>query len=153
MDGHGCSPAVDLSVASSDSTEKEMTRAQKKNALKHQKRREKKNKKQQAAATTVESTMEGVVEAMETMSVSTSEAPPPPPPPLKGHDNDQEMAQEDRDREVLKRTRNIRKKLKQIEDLERRIASGEIAKPDKDQLGKITKKEDFLEELEELEAS
>ena len=50
----------------------------------------------------------------------------------------------------LKRIRALRKKLKQIEDLESRIASGEITKPDHDQLNKIAKKEEFLKELKDL---
>ena len=54
-------------------------------------------------------------------------------------------------KDVLKRVRAIRKKLKQIEELEARISSGDITKPDQDQLNKLAKKEEFLEELKELQ--
>lgn len=56
------------------------------------------------------------------------------------------------DKDILKRIRALRKKLKQIDELEARIASCEIDKPDSDQVNKIAKKEAFLEELESLEA-
>ena len=54
------------------------------------------------------------------------------------------------DRDRLKRERALRKKLKQIRDLEARIASGEISKPDRDQQAKIAKKADIEEELMDL---
>lgn len=50
----------------------------------------------------------------------------------------------------LKRIRALRKKIKQIVELENRIASGEITNPDQDQLNKIEKKDLFIKELEEL---
>ena len=60
----------------------------------------------------------------------------------------QKQAGASRDR--LKRERALRKKLKQIRDLEERIASGEIGKPDHDQLAKIAKKADIEAELVDL---
>ena len=57
----------------------------------------------------------------------------------------------DQDRDNLKRVRNIRKKLKQIEDLEQRISAGDI-KPDRDQLNKISKKQELKDELASLTA-
>ena len=59
----------------------------------------------------------------------------------------------DTSRERLKRERALRKKLKQIKDLEVRIASGEISSPDQDQLTKIAKKADIEAELLELSPS
>ena len=53
--------------------------------------------------------------------------------------------------EVLKKIRNLRKKLKQIEDLEKRIQSGELKNPEKEQLEKIAKKETIVSEIEDLE--
>ena len=53
-------------------------------------------------------------------------------------------------RDKLKRERALRKKLKQINELEARIASGEIPKPDRDQLTKIAKKEEIEAELLDL---
>lgn len=53
--------------------------------------------------------------------------------------------------EVLKKVRQLRKKLKQIEELERRIESGDIKEPDKDQREKIAKKQGIVDEMEELQ--
>lgn len=53
--------------------------------------------------------------------------------------------------EVLKKVRQLRKKLKQIEDLERRIESGELKDPEKDQLEKISKKSVIVAEMEDLQ--
>lgn len=50
------------------------------------------------------------------------------------------------DKETLKRVRALRKKLKQIDELQTKIESGEIATPDQDQLSKISKKDEFLAE-------
>ena len=50
------------------------------------------------------------------------------------------------DKETLKRVRALRKKLKQIDELQARIESGEIVSPDQDQLNKISKKDEFLAE-------
>lgn len=58
---------------------------------------------------------------------------------------------EDEERERLKRERALRKKLKQIRDLEARITSGEITKPDRDQQAKIAKKAEIEAELQLLE--
>lgn len=60
---------------------------------------------------------------------------------------------EDMERDRLKRERALRKKLKQIRDLEARIATGEISKPDRDQQAKIAKKSEIEAELFDLEGS
>lgn len=57
---------------------------------------------------------------------------------------------EDDERDRLKRERALRKKLKQIRDLEVRITSGEITKPDRDQQAKIAKKAEIEAELQLL---
>ena len=54
------------------------------------------------------------------------------------------------DKEALKRVRALRKKLKQIDELNARIESGEIVTPDQDQLSKISKKDEFLAEYVSL---
>lgn len=51
---------------------------------------------------------------------------------------------------LLKRIRALRKKIKQIEDLETKLDSGEIL--EKEQLEKISKKDSFMEELSTLTA-
>jgi len=53
--------------------------------------------------------------------------------------------------DTLRKVRQLRKKLKQIEDLERRVASGEL-QPDGDQKEKMSKKAGIVEEMELLQA-
>ena len=50
-------------------------------------------------------------------------------------------------KEKLKRVRQLRKKLKQIDDLQSRINSGELATPDADQVAKLSRRDDLVEEL------
>ncbi|ODM98718.1 Partner of Y14 and mago [Orchesella cincta] len=50
-----------------------------------------------------------------------------------------------------KRLRNLKKRLKEIEALEQRIASGELNSPEKEQLEKIQRKDEVLDEIDELE--
>lgn len=51
-----------------------------------------------------------------------------------------------------KRLRNLRKKLKQIDELQSKIDSKEIIEPTKEQIEKLNKREAILEEMEALEA-
>ena len=53
--------------------------------------------------------------------------------------------------EVIKKIRNMRKKLKQIQQLEKRIQTGELKDPKKEQLQKISKKDAILAEIKDLE--
>jgi len=53
--------------------------------------------------------------------------------------------------DTLRKVRQLRKKLKQIEDLERRVASGEL-QPDGDQKEKMSKKAGIVKEMELLQA-
>lgn len=55
--------------------------------------------------------------------------------------------------DLQRKVRNLRKKLKQIEELEAKIASGEMAHPEQGQLDKISKKGEVLRELEELSSA
>lgn len=52
-----------------------------------------------------------------------------------------------------KRLKNLKKKLREIESIEAKIESGEVKKPDKDQLEKVNKKEEVLSEILALELS
>lgn len=51
-----------------------------------------------------------------------------------------------------KRIKNLRKKLKQINELQARIDSGELKKPEAEQLVKLSKKEEIEKEIEDLKA-
>lgn len=65
-------------------------------------------------------------------------------------DGEQFSLSKDIDDDTKKRLRNLRKKLKQIEELKTRIDSGELA-PSKEQLDKLAKCQMIKEEIEEIE--
>jgi len=52
-----------------------------------------------------------------------------------------------------KKLRNMRKKLRDIETLEKKIADGSLAKPEPEQLEKVARKPVMLEEIADLEAA
>lgn len=119
-----------------------MSKNQKKHARKRQKKKE---KKESEIVFEIEEVIEGFQKTSLTDPVDEISAPPPLDPPLLA---DTQVTPDDKD--VIKRIRGLRKKLKQIEELERRITSGDIIKPDSDQRNKISKKEEILEELKTL---
>ena len=137
-----------ISTHDEPNEEKPMSRAQKKNARKKQKKREKASE----LLFEVEEITSAIEQASLQDSSSCSEFPPhitaTSPIATKPEASSETTSFGDN----LKKIRALRKKLKQIEDLERRIACREILKPDKDQLNKIAKKEGFLKELKELTA-
>merc|ERR1712210_48619 len=50
-----------------------------------------------------------------------------------------------------RKLRNLRKKLRDIEALEAKLASGEISTPEPEQLEKVSRKSDVMEEIAALE--
>lgn len=52
----------------------------------------------------------------------------------------------------VKRVKNLRKKLRQIEELQAKIDSGELVNPEATQLDKLSRRKEIEKELEELEA-
>lgn len=55
--------------------------------------------------------------------------------------------------DTAKRIKALKKKLRQMDDLQAKIDSGEIAKPDKTQLEKLGRREGVQKELDQLEKS
>ncbi|XP_062855131.1 partner of Y14 and mago [Trichomycterus rosablanca] len=55
--------------------------------------------------------------------------------------------------EKAKKIKNLRKKLRQVEDLQQKVDSGELHNPTKDQLDKLERAQAIREELRQLEAS
>lgn len=53
--------------------------------------------------------------------------------------------------DVTKKIKKFRKKLREIESIEAKLASGELKKPDADQMEKVSRKKQILEQLKELE--
>ena len=131
-----------LLVAGNYDDMKPLSKSQKKHARRKQKKKETKENEQ---VYEIEELIKGFEKTSifnETEDQSVNHQPHPlimPPDPSSLDD-----------RETLKRVRALRKKVKQIEDLEQRIESGEISKPDKDQLNKISKKHEIVTELNSL---
>lgn len=108
-----------------------------KSAKKKAKQKEKKQQREEAARKElIDSVTKGVSEVKVVQCASVNEA--------KDHS---QMTQE----EKLKRVKNLNKKIRQVEELESKIASGDIKAPDKDQQEKLNKKQSFIDEIEELE--
>ncbi|XP_033731700.1 partner of Y14 and mago-like [Pecten maximus] len=112
-----------------------MSKAAKKNA----KRKEK--KKQQGHNENVESVTRSLADSVLSNDQSQSS---------KQSSNQSEMPLQDK-ADIEKKIRNLKKKLRQIEDLENKIKSGEIKEPAKEQLEKLSKKTSVLSDIEDLE--
>lgn len=180
-------PAVPYSPSSITSTEldmdtsseKVMTRAQKKNAKKKLKRKDQKGHE-------VAFEIEEVTVSLEQLEVAS---PPEATPPLKPSTKEPAVTSKEKKKDGSKvptvlatgpakasppestaassrleegdssgdahqrKVRNLRKKLKQIEELEAKIASGEITHPEQGQLDKISKKGEVVKELGELSSA
>uniref|UniRef100_H2ZGG2 WIBG Mago-binding domain-containing protein n=1 Tax=Ciona savignyi TaxID=51511 RepID=H2ZGG2_CIOSA len=54
--------------------------------------------------------------------------------------------------DVAKKIKNLNKKIRQIDELQAKIDSGVISNPDKTQLEKIRKRQEFVNELNQLES-
>lgn len=50
-----------------------------------------------------------------------------------------------------KKLKNLKKRLREVEALEAKIKSGELAKPDPDQLAKVARKNELILKIQELE--
>lgn len=70
------------------------------------------------------------------------------PPPPSGSTGGSASGEDD----VAKRIKKLRKKLREIELIETKLASGDLKKPDQDQLDKVGRKKQMLDQLKELEA-
>lgn len=147
------SPSLSLTSAQTKPSKEPMTKGQKKNLKKSLQRQKKRDEKaaaeiqQQYHYLADENTsIEEVTSRLVTTSLnenkkSTTETGLPV---ALGRENNEKD-------DKAKKIKNIRKKLRQIEDLENKIDSG--LEPDQMQLEKIAKKEAWLEELEALEES
>ncbi len=109
-----------------------------KSAKKKQKQKEK--KKQAAAA--VGDKVEEVTNTLKSASLAETKRPD-----KKSQSEEVSATAAD----PAKKLKNLKKKLRQIESLESKIKSGELKNPEKEQLDKVSKKQEIVDEIEDLE--
>lgn len=126
----GLNPAELETVKKSDS--QPMSKSAKKNA----KRKEKKKQHQQ---TTPEGTGSSEVSISQTLART------------KLSEDSIKEAQANDKAAIEKKIRNLKKKLKQVDDLKTKIDSGEVKNPEKEQLAKIERRQELVDEIEYLE--
>lgn len=126
----GLNPAELETVKKSDS--QPMSKSAKKNA----KRKEKKKQHQQS---TPEGTGPSEVSISQTLART------------KLSEDSIKEAQANDKAAIEKKIRNLKKKLKQVDDLKTKIDSGEVKNPEKEQLAKIERRQELVDEIEYLE--
>ncbi|XP_043939706.1 partner of Y14 and mago [Protopterus annectens] len=62
-----------------------------------------------------------------------------------------DSTEQDANSEKAKKIKNLKKKLRQVEELQQKVDSGEIKQPTKEQLEKLARRQALEEELEDLE--
>ncbi|XP_076461129.1 partner of Y14 and mago-like [Babylonia areolata] len=107
-------------------------------AKKNAKRKEKKKQEKATGDCAAPTTTAQVTKALDQVSLSAKETSD------QAGDANGKVA-------LAKKLKGLQKKLKQIEDLERRIQSGELKTPEKDQLEKVARKAAVVEEIEDLQ--
>lgn len=111
-----------------------------KSAKRNMKRKEKRKQQQQQGGADedeeVENQVEAVSQAVEHLAVTESPA------------NVDPLAATS---EKAKKVKNLKKKLRQVEDLQSKVDSGEIKQPSKEQVEKLARAQALRDELEQLE--
>lgn len=110
-----------------------------KSAKRNMKRKEKR-KQQQQSGTEEDDQVETVSHAVDNLTVTESPAAVSTP--------DDSLAATS---EKAKKIKNLKKKLRQVEDLQSKVDSGEIKQPTKEQLDKLARAQALRDELEQLE--
>ncbi|CAK6963793.1 partner of Y14 and mago [Scomber scombrus] len=114
-------------------------------AAKRNMKRKEKRKQQQPQGPDGDADVESVSEAVENVSISDG-----------GESSDKAAAisvssPDESPAEKAKKIKNLKKKLRQVEDLQQKMDSGEIKEPTKDQLEKLGRAEALQAELQQLE--
>ncbi|XP_023131427.1 partner of Y14 and mago [Amphiprion ocellaris] len=118
-----------------------------KSAKRNMKRKEK--RKQQHQGQDGDADVESVSDAVENVSISEGgEAANKTAPPDSVSSPDDSSAAA---AEKAKKIKNLRKKLRQVEELQQKVDSGEIKQPTKDQLEKLGRAKALQDELQQLE--
>uniref|UniRef100_A0A1A8HHN1 Within bgcn homolog n=1 Tax=Nothobranchius korthausae TaxID=1143690 RepID=A0A1A8HHN1_9TELE len=116
-----------------------------KSAKRNMKRKEKRKQQQHLQDQDGDAEVESVSSAVENVSISEGG----------GSEDQTSVSPADdssaADAEKAKKIKNVRKKLRQVEELQQKVDSGEIKQPTKDQLEKLARAGLLYEELEQLE--
>lgn len=125
-----------LNPAELETVKKSESQPMSKSAKKNAKRKEKKKQHQQSAP---EGTGPSEVSISQTLART------------KLSEDSVKEAQANDKAAIEKKIRNLKKKLKQVDDLKTKIDSGEIKNPEKEQLAKIERRQELVDEIENLE--
>lgn len=125
-----------LNPAELETVKKSESQPMSKSAKKNAKRKEKKKQHQQSAP---EGTGSSEVSISQTLART------------KLSEDSVKEAQANDKAAIEKKIRNLKKKLKQVDDLKTKIDSGEIKNPEKEQLAKIERRQELVDEIENLE--
>lgn len=125
-----------LNPAELETVKKSESQPMSKSAKKNAKRKEKKKQHQQSAP---EGTGPSEVSISQTLAST------------KLSEDSVKEAQANDKAAIEKKIRNLKKKLKQVDDLKTKIDSGEIKNPEKEQLAKIERRQELVDEIENLE--
>lgn len=125
-----------LNPAELETVKKSESQPMSKSAKKNVKRKEKKKQHQQSAP---EGTGPSEVSISQTLART------------KLSEDSVKEAQANDKAAIEKKIRNLKKKLKQVDDLKTKIDSGEIKNPEKEQLAKIERRQELVDEIENLE--
>lgn len=125
-----------LNPAELETVKKSESQPMSKSAKKNAKRKEKKKQHQQSAP---EGTGPSEVSISQTLAAT------------KLSEDSVKEAQANDKAAIEKKIRNLKKKLKQVDDLKTKIDSGEIKNPEKEQLAKIERRQELVDEIENLE--
>lgn len=125
-----------LNPAELETVKKSESQPMSKSAKKNVKRKEKKKQHQQSAP---EGTGPSEVSISQTLAKT------------KLSEDSVKEAQANDKAAIEKKIRNLKKKLKQVDDLKTKIDSGEIKNPEKEQLAKIERRQELVDEIENLE--
>lgn len=125
-----------LNPAELETIKKSESQPMSKSAKKNAKRKEKKKQHQQSAP---EGTGPSEVSISQTLART------------KLSEDSVKEAQANDKAAIEKKIRNLKKKLKQVDDLKTKIDSGEIKNPEKEQLAKIERRQELVDEIENLE--
>ncbi|XP_064899476.1 partner of Y14 and mago [Columba livia] len=145
----GLSPEAAAPAGRADNAETGLSRTAKRNLKRKEKRKQQQEKGEREA--------DGLIQALEKVSLARgdNEGPPgdndaaapqlgcPPGPPAEGGD----APSAERSRKI----KNLKKKLRQVEELQQRVDAGDVKQPTKEQLEKLGRRKTLEQELWELE--